>query len=571
MARRRYHRPVPITPSLPTSRWRLSRRPESRHIVVCGANQLTYQVVEELVTRHGESVTVIVPSRTGAWAPDLAALDGVRLVEAARLDSDAFRDAKLHQARSLALMHRDDVGNLHAALRAQEFNSELRMVVRMDNAGLSERVHELFADCTALSDAITAAPAFVAAALDRPAPVRLPGIPTLVVAPRREIAQDRVLCTLATDLHRSGGPLLLPDTDLPDDLVLATTNRPVPDPVARRHRLRELFRDGVRVRRSLAIVVAVLLGLIAIGVALRKLVLHQPLGFALYDSVMTVAGAGDPDPDISPLEQTIQVVTMICGVSLTPAITAALVDLVVRARLAAATWSPAVPRSGHVVVAGLGDVGYRVLRQLSDMGERVVAIESDERVPGVAFARRRGIPLIIGDATRDETLERANVATCRALVPITNDDVTNLEIGLNARAGRSDLKVVLRLFSADLAARVERNLGITTSRSVGYLAAPKFAAALVDRQVIDLIPLGRRALVLADILVAAGTGLDRLRIGDAREAGESRVIALRAGGRWRLRPPEDHPLQPGERVIVLATRTGLGRFLLSSEPYDAGD
>ncbi len=568
-----------ITPSLPSPPWRVPRRAEHRHVVVCGANQLTYRLVEELVTRHGEYVTVIVPSRTTNRAPDIAALDKVRIVVAERLDSKAFQDAKLSRARSLALAADDDVGNLHAALRAQEFNRKLRLVIRMSNRNLRDRVHELFADCTALSDAATAAPAFVAAALDRPAPVRLPNR-TFIVARRHSVSADRVVCSLATDTSDPAGPRLLPDSDEPADLVLATADgqrEQVPDDWEEasdedrpRRSLARTIGDALRrnLRRSLAIVAAVLFGLILLGVPLRVLALHQSVGFAVYASVLTIAGAGDPDAQFSGLEQWIQSISMIAGIALVPTVTAALVDWVTAARLTVAARSRSLPRSGHVIVTGLGDVGSRVIRQLDDMGHRVIAVEQSDQGPGVDFARRRGIPLIIGDATRPATLARAHVNSCRALVPVTSNDVTNLEIALNARARRPDLRVVLRLFDADLAARVQEHFGITISRSVPYLAAPAFAAALVERQVTNTIPVGRRVLVIAEIPVNAGAPLAGHPVHHLNEAGESRIIAVRGGGkggRWQWTPDDKRVVQPDERLMVLATRTGLGRILTISD------
>jgi len=542
------------------------QRPRRGRIVVCGANQLAFRLIEELTTRHGESVVAIVPSMATNRAADIAALDGVEIVEAPRLDSKAYAKADLATARSLALVADDDVGNLHAALRAQEFNQKLRLVIRMSNANLRYRVHELFADCTALHDASTAAPAFVAAALDRTAPIRLPSR-TLVTARRRDVPPESVVCALAGTSEGTGPPDLLPDRDRPDDLVLAIADgaREAAEPRARHgYRMRQALRRSVR--RGLAIAVGVLVGLIVLGIVLRVFLLSQPTGFSLYDTVLTIAGAGDPNEFYSPLEQTIQSVTMIGGVALIPAITAALVDWVVRARLTAATQTAPVPREGHVIVNGLGDVGERIVRQLDDMGQPVVAIESDPNGPGVAFCRQRGIPVIIGDGTREGVLRAAHLGSCRALVPVTSDDVTNLEIALNATATHPNLRVVLRLFDADLAARVEEHFGITTSRSVAYLAAPVFAAALVERQVINTIPVGRRVLVIADIPVSAGAQLDGRPVRVGNVAGESRVIGLRGtDGNWVWAPALSRVLGPGERIMVLATRTGLGRILAASD------
>ncbi|WP_214367958.1 NAD-binding protein [Pseudonocardia sp. H11422] len=64
----------------------------------------------------------------------------------------------------------------------------------------------------------------------------------------------------------------------------------------------------------------------------------------------------------------------------------------------------------------------------------MVGVEVDEQARGVSPAGRVGIPVVIGDASREETLQAAHVGTCRALLTVTNNDVTNLGAALNGRA-----------------------------------------------------------------------------------------------------------------------------------------
>ena len=65
--------------------------------------------------------------------------------------------------RGLAILHQDDLGNFHAALRAQELNPQLRLVIAIFNAGLGERIRTFFTDCAVLSESQMAAPSLVAA------------------------------------------------------------------------------------------------------------------------------------------------------------------------------------------------------------------------------------------------------------------------------------------------------------------------------------------------------------------------------------------------------------------------
>jgi Trk K+ transport system NAD-binding subunit len=178
------------------------------------------------------------------------------------------------------------------------------------------------------------------------------------------------------------------------------------------------------------------------------------------------------------------------------------------------------------------------------------------------------LPVVIGDATREDTLREAYVGTSRALVAVTNNDVTNLEVGLHGRAIQPDLRVVLRLFDDDLAEQVQRHFGIAISRSVSFLAAPAFAAAMMQRQVLATIPVGRQVLLLAEIPVRAGCELAGLTAPAVHIPRQVRLIALQrhASDALDLPPPAAHPLASGDRLFVVATRTGLATVLARSIP-----
>ena len=54
-------------------------------------------------------------------------------------------------------MGRDDLANFHAALRAQDLSPGLRLVMRIFNTGLGERMRSFFPDCAVLSSSSMAA------------------------------------------------------------------------------------------------------------------------------------------------------------------------------------------------------------------------------------------------------------------------------------------------------------------------------------------------------------------------------------------------------------------------------
>lgn len=563
--------------------WRLRMNGDSRpHFVVCGSDPLAYWVARSLLATGSSTgrirITLVVPERRRSEGPDGRDLEGIQVVRADRLDEATFRRAGLAGADGLALLHQDDVGNMHAALCAQEVEPRLRLVVRMFNTSLANGLRQIFPDSAVLSDASMAAPAFVAAALGELAPTHFRHAGrTLYVARRADVRPQDVLCGLAV----TGDPDLIrvlpADEDSADVVLAEATGQPPGTELAARRLVRARRRREpvvvlLRALRSFAtrkigVAVLVLLAVIAVLGWLNARAAHVNWSDALYLTLVTTLSGQDPDLGKPGAAQIMQVVLNLAGLALIPLITAAVVDGIVNARLALHAGRIQPDRSGHVVVVGLGNIGTRVMAQLHDFGVEVVAIDRNPDARGASLAHRLGVPLIVGDAGREETLRAASVDTCQALVVVSTDDGTNLRAALNARALDPDLRVVLRLFDGDFARRIQEAFGVGLSHSVSYLAAPAFAAALLDRAVIATIPVDRHALLVTEVPVAADSPLDGRPVAAVARPGEVRLLAhTRAGQRtdWVVDPRM--VIQAGDRLTVVARRAGLSALLRETSP-----
>jgi Trk K+ transport system NAD-binding subunit len=544
----------------------LPRRADRRgdHLIVCGDGPLSYRITEELTSRYGERVTVILPSRRRNYGPQISTLEGVRVLEHPELSSQAFTDADVQSARALAVVWQDDVGNLHAGLRATELNPGLRLVLAIFNRRLGEHIRMLFPDCTVLSGTAMSAPSFVAAALGEPAPshVRVQRR-TLYVARPADVAPGAVICSLAAPTDDHEGPRLLPPGTGPADLVLAVADGTPRNPLTRRRNPAMAAAGLLRrlVWHKFGMVFTALLAVIGVGFGL--LATRYSISNMVYLGLMDLTGSALTSPADSGAEKTAQVLLTVDGMAFIPVITA----IVVGARLTGSVRRAPRPPGGHVIVVGLGNVGTSVTGQLHDLGFDVVCVDNNPGAAGIPMARQLGLPVVIGDAFREETLGAANLETCRALVSVTSSDIVNLETTLTARALRDDLRIVLRLTDDDLAERMQKTTGNIISRSVPYLAAPAFAAAMLEHQVLRTIAVGRHVLLIAD--VRAGPGLAGTVIADTEQDGQARVLALQAGGAAALdwSPHRGYLLAADDRMIVLATRKGLELFL-SGHPED---
>jgi voltage-gated potassium channel Kch len=94
----------------------------------------------------------------------------------------------------------------------------------------------------------------------------------------------------------------------------------------------------------------------------------------------------------------------------------------------------------HVVIAGLGEMGSRLARNLHEAGRRVVVIERDRSNALVQASRGRGLPVLWGDAVDREVLRAARAHKADNLVVMCGDDGTNVNVAFEAAsvaAGRA--------------------------------------------------------------------------------------------------------------------------------------
>lgn len=261
-------------------------------------------------------------------------------------------------------------------------------------------------------------------------------------------------------------------------------------------------------------------------------------------------------------------------------------------RVASSSLRPSRELSDHVVLVGLGKVGTRVLGELNSRAVPVVCVERDPQARGVVLANSLNVPTLIADVTEPGVLEESGIRRSRALLALTSNDSTNLEAVLVARESRPDLRVVMRLFDDDFAGAVYRTLresypnAATRSRSVSSLSASSFAAAMLGRHVLGVMPVEREVLLFTAVDVGDHPELVGHTVSDAFRPGQWRVIArdttAPAERRSRLsgsslttyglgqtfaRPTLDwhlHPgyvLQPEDRVVLATTRAGLNVLL----------
>jgi voltage-gated potassium channel len=130
----------------------------------------------------------------------------------------------------------------------------------------------------------------------------------------------------------------------------------------------------------------------------------------------------------------------------------------------------------HVILCGLGHMGFRVLEYLRAQGVPTIVIEKDAGGRFVSKARSLKVPVLIADMKDDESLVDAQVQHARVVIAATNDDLANIEVALDARRMNPGVRIAMRQFDPEIASKLQAGFSVDFAFSSTAVAAPIIAA-----------------------------------------------------------------------------------------------
>lgn len=132
--------------------------------------------------------------------------------------------------------------------------------------------------------------------------------------------------------------------------------------------------------------------------------------------------------------------------------------------------------SGTTVVCGLDRLSLPIVLALRGLGERVTVVAESPRASLVRAVTAAGARLVQGSSDEVAQLDDVQLPSARCLVLTESADLANLQVALAAREVNPGLRIVMRMFSAELADRASRLLPNSRALSASREAAPYFAA-----------------------------------------------------------------------------------------------
>lgn len=114
--------------------------------------------------------------------------------------------------------------------------------------------------------------------------------------------------------------------------------------------------------------------------------------------------------------------------------------------------TPVDTPAGRVVIIGFGRVGRLVAEMLKAHGKSYIAVDSD--IDNVATARAEGHPILFGDVSRSELVDRLDLGRASALVLTMDDPVLTVRLTRRVRGWVPNLTILARARDATHAAEL---------------------------------------------------------------------------------------------------------------------
>ncbi len=210
----------------------------------------------------------------------------------------------------------------------------------------------------------------------------------------------------------------------------------------------------------------------------------------------------------------------------------------------------ALTYDNHIVVCGVGKVGYRIINELRKMDVMVIGIEKNYNKQFVEELLLQKIPIILGNVRNKSILEKANVAKARTVICATDDDLTNIDCAFTARNLNPDVKLVLRIFDDNLAEKISEQFDFpTVSTASSY--APIFAAKAVGMDIsLSSFTIYNQLARLISLEVCEE--MDGKTVAEVEENLKIKILGYESSHKQTVLPCPKNILRAGEKIIIVS-------------------
>jgi trk system potassium uptake protein len=203
----------------------------------------------------------------------------------------------------------------------------------------------------------------------------------------------------------------------------------------------------------------------------------------------------------------------------------------------------------RVAIAGAGNVGNSIAKELLENGHEVLLIDRDPSRIAV-----EGLPTaewLLADACEISSLDEAGLQRCNVVVAATGDDKANLVVSLLAKTEYGVPRVVARINHPKNEWMFDEKWGVDVA-----VSTPRLLSALVEEAVsvgdlVRLLRFSQGGANLVELTLPPDTSLVGTKVGEVNWPQDTALVTIIRGGSVLVPTPEE-PLAAGDELLFVA-------------------
>lgn len=202
----------------------------------------------------------------------------------------------------------------------------------------------------------------------------------------------------------------------------------------------------------------------------------------------------------------------------------------------------------RIAIAGAGNVGRSIARELVGNGHDVLLIDKDQHV--LRSLNLEGARTFVADACEISALQDADLAHCQVVVAATGDDKVNLVLSLLAKTEYGVPRVVARVNHPKNEWMFDESWGVDVA-----VSTPRMLSALVEEAVsvgdlVRLLTFRQGQADLVEFTLASNSAVLGQRVGSIIWPTDTALVAIVRGPRV-ITPTADDVLDAGDELLFV--------------------
>jgi voltage-gated potassium channel len=319
-------------------------------------------------------------------------------------------------------------------------------------------------------------------------------------------------------------------------------------------------------KKLLIQVIILIIALISAGTLGYYLIEDLSFFDSLYMTVITIStvGYGEVFP-LSVTGRIWSIILILFGVSLVGIIAGKFAEILTDIRIFRRNkmLQKIKDLKNHIIVCGYGRMGQIVCESLQHSGKLFVVIDHDNKV--IEELIRENIPAIEGDATLDETIEKANVKDARACVCTLETDADNLFVTFSVRDKNKNALIISRCKEAANTIKLKK-AGANRVINPYEVSGKTIAQILLQPAIHNFIEIFRSRdidLAMEEIEIPEKSFLSDIRLIDAPLRSKYNLMITVIFDKDHnpfFNPSSDHVLKPQDHVLIMGKTDDLNRL-----------